>query len=146
MGMSDEQLYEAQPEKDFVFNMYDENTNVEYRNVTVPNWMARDGRWAEIYNALSAARNGKFASATEQIVKAMERVREFGRLEAQLGQKPEGLPVPEGEIKANPDLGPDHARYYESSRDKSQRDVQERSYRGLRRPFDPAFPERAIVE
>lgn len=130
MGMTDEQLYEAQPEKDFKFNMYDENTRVDYRDVVVPNWIARDGRWAEIHSALMDAGNRKFALATEKIVKALERAREFGMVQAQLGRDPEGLPVPEGEIKANPNLGPDFPR----------------SYRGLRRPFDPSAPDGAGVE
>lgn len=121
--MTDEQMYEAQPRKDFKFNMYDENVRVEYRDVVVPNWIAADGRWGDVHNALMAAGNRNFATATEKIVKVLERAREYGRLEAQLGRQPEGLPVPEGEITANPNLGPDFPR----------------SYRGMRRPFDPGL-------
>ena len=90
MGMTDEELHAAQPRKDFVFNMYDENTTVEYRNVSVPNWIARDGGWGDVYNALMDARNGKCASATEKIVKVLEWAREVGRTEAETGREPEG--------------------------------------------------------
>lgn len=79
--MTDEELHEAQPKKDWVFNMVDTVVKTNYRDVTVPNWIAADGRWGDVYNALQAARDGNFATATEQIVKAMERAREYGREE-----------------------------------------------------------------
>lgn len=79
--MTDEELHAAQPPGDFKFQLADESSRTDFREVVVPNWMAKDGRWAEIYNALQAARNGKIASATEQIVKAIERAREYGREE-----------------------------------------------------------------
>lgn len=94
MGMTDEELHAAQPRKDFVFNMYDENTTTEYRNVSVPNWIARDGRWGDVYNALMDARNGKGASATEKMVKLLEWAREVGRTEAETGREPEGRLIP----------------------------------------------------
>jgi hypothetical protein len=80
--MTDEEMHEAQPKKDFVFQLVDqEPIKLNYRNVTVPNWIGRDGHWAEVYNALSAARNCEMAKSTEMIVKAMERAREVGREE-----------------------------------------------------------------
>lgn len=123
--MTEEELYAAQPEKDFKFNMCDENTNVEYRDVVVPNWMARDGRWAEIYGALTDARNGKLASATEKIVKAMERAREHGKQEAETGRKPEGLVRTRNELE------------YDSS---IQRQLED--YRRGRTSWDRSFPKK----
>ena len=79
--MTDEELHEAQPAKDFKFELVDREVKLIYRDVVVPNWIARDGHWADIYNALGAARNSEMAKATEQIVKAMERAREYGREE-----------------------------------------------------------------
>lgn len=100
--MTEQELHEAQPEKDFVFQLVDqEPIKLIYRDVTVPNWIARDGHWAEVYNALGAARNSEMARATEMIVKAMERAREVGREEAeqeqerQFKQAREGNFVPE---------------------------------------------------
>lgn len=140
MGMTDEELHAAQPEKDYKFNMYDESVTTEYRDVIVPNWMARDGRWAEVYNALQAARNSKIATATEQIVKAMERAREYGRMEAESGREPEGKLHVERWDNSNVNGPPI------SSQEKSRLDLQQRTHRGLRRPFDPAFPSAGCVE
>jgi hypothetical protein len=139
MGMTDEELHAAQPPHDFKFNMYDESTRVEHRDVVVPNWIARDGRWAEIYNAVKAAECGQIAKATEQIVKALERAREYGRMEAESGREPEGKLHVERWENSNVN-GPI------SSREKSQQDLAIRTHRGLRRPFDPAFPGSGCLE
>lgn len=79
--MTEEELHEAQPAKDFKFQLVDTEVKLNYRDVVVPNWIARDGHWADVYNALGAARNSEMAKATEMIVKAMERARQFGREE-----------------------------------------------------------------
>jgi hypothetical protein len=96
--MTDEELHDAQPAKDFVFEMVDqEPIKLNHRNVTVPNWIARDGHWAEIYNALAAARNSQMAKATELIVKAMERARQVGRQEVYLERSQEAADPSERE-------------------------------------------------
>lgn len=102
MGMTDEELHAAQPKKDFKFNMYDENTKVEYRDVVVPNWIAADGRWGDVHNALMAAGNRNFATATEKIVQVLERAREFGRMEAESGREPEGVAAFHEALRSKP--------------------------------------------
>jgi hypothetical protein len=86
--MTEEELHAAQPEKDYKFYLADQQLREEYRNVGVPNWMARDGHWADVWNALQAAQGRKMATATEMIVKAMERARQFGREESSVSDPP----------------------------------------------------------
>lgn len=81
--MTDEELHAAQPQKDFEFTLVDTEVRTLPRQVVVPNWIARDGHWGDVYNALIAARNGNMATATEKITRAMERARQFGREEAE---------------------------------------------------------------
>lgn len=81
--MTDEELHEAQPAKDFTFQLVDTHTKLVPREVVVPNWIARDGHWGDVHNALSSAREGNMATATERIVRALERARGFGRQEAE---------------------------------------------------------------
>lgn len=138
--MTDEELYEAQPKKDFKFNMYDENTRVEYRDVVVPNWIAADGRWGDVHNALMAAGNRNFATATEKIVQVLERAREYGRMEVESGREPEGKLHTERWAAQGPQVRHEYVAQPLTSQAKARQDLIERSYRGLRRPFDPNFP------
>lgn len=80
--MTDDELYAAQPAKDFEFNLEDTvPAQKRARKVVVPNWMAREGRWSEIWGALDAARQGNMATAAERMVNAMEFARQLGRKE-----------------------------------------------------------------
>lgn len=102
MGMTEEELHAAQPAGDFTFNLADTVLKTNYRDITVPNWIAADGRWGDVYNALQSARDGNFATATEKIVKALERARQFGREEEAAkcratGDHSDDPPLTEGE-------------------------------------------------
>lgn len=80
--MTDEELHAAQPAGAFKFMLNDSQMKIIPREVEVPNWIARDGHWGDVYNALIAARDSNMATATEKIVKALERAREFGYQQA----------------------------------------------------------------
>ncbi len=111
--MTDEELHAAQPGGDFKFNLADTALKTNYRDVTVPNWIAADGRWGDVYNALQSARDGNFATATEKIVKALEAAREFGAQEE--AEKCRGTsPVHGHELSGS-------EGYYEALRDRSKR-------------------------
>lgn len=107
--MTDEELHAAQPDSSFKFMLTDRQLKLLPREVTVANWIAKDGHWGDVYNALMAAADGNMATATEKIAKALERARQFGYQQAVDEQQRQ---FKEMRITSNPNLGPDEARSY----------------------------------